>query len=373
MLGAQQTVSDRQDFMGQTDMSTDAKKWRAILARDPSKDGAFVFGVRSTGVYCKPSCPARHPRAEQVLFFSGPDEAERAGYRACKRCRPRERSSFQSELIRRVCKYVNENLDRKLTLVILSREAGLSPFHFQRVFKKTLGISPRQYVEARRLERVKRSLTRGETVTNAVYDAGFTSRARLYEKGSSGLGVRPGTFRRGGEGLSIQFTIIDSPVGRLLLGATERGICAVCIGSSDEAVEAALKEDYSAANLNRNDEGMEKWATQFLKYFDGQRFAMDLPIDVQATAFQWKVWRAIQSIPYGGTASYSSLAESLGEPSAARAVARACATNPVAIVIPCHRVVGKDGGLHGYRWGMKTKRSLLSLESGSRRSDKNND
>src|SRR5712692_10691808 len=344
-------------------MSTDAKKWRAILARDPSKDGAFVFGVRSTGVYCKPSCPARHPRAEQVLFFSGPDEAERAGYRACKRCRPRERSSFQSELIRRVCKYVNENLDRKLTLVILSREAGLSPFHFQRVFKKTLGISPRQYVEARRLERVKRSLTRGETVTNSIYDAGFTSTSRLYEKGSRMLGVHPGTFRRGGEGLSIQFTILDSPIGRLLLGATEKGICAVCIGSSDEAVESVLREDYYAADLARNDEAMKGWSKYFHRYFEGQRFPAGLPVDVTGTAFQWRVWRSLHSIPYGSTVSYSGIAEAIGQPKAARAVARACATNRVAIVIPCHRVVGRDGELHGYRWGMKRKRALLEQEA----------
>src|SRR5712692_10841710 len=272
-------------------MSTDAKKWRAILARDPSKDGAFVFGVRSTGVYCKPSCPARHPRAEQVLFFSGPDEAERAGYRACKRCRPRERSSFQSELIRRVCKYVNENLDRKLTLVILSREAGLSPFHFQRVFKKTLGISPRQYVEARRLERVKRSLTRGETVTNSLYNAGFTSKSRLYEKTLPQFGVSPGIFRRGGEVLRIHYTIVDSSIGRVLLAATERGACAVCMGASDEAVEAALREDYYAADTHRDDADMKKWTEALLSYFDGHEFPRNLPLDVQATAFQWKVWK----------------------------------------------------------------------------------
>ncbi len=366
MLDARQTISNLHDSKGERDVSADAEKWRAVLAKDPSKDGAFVFGVRSTGVYCKPSCPARHPHLEQVLFFSEPGDAERAGFRACKRCRPRDQSSFQADLVQRVCQYVNENLDEKHTLESLSRQAGLSPFHFQRTFKKTLGISPRQYVEARRLERVKRSLNRGETVTNALYEAGFTSRGKLYEKRPSPLGVNPGTFRRGGEGLSIQFTIVDSPIGRLLLGATGRGICAVCIGSSDEAVEAALKEDYYAADLSRNDQGMKSWAEQFLRYFDGQPFPASLPIDVRATAFQWKVWKAIQSIPYGVTASYSQIAESIGEPRAARAVARACATNPVALVIPCHRVVGKDGGLHGYGWGMKRKRALLSLETAAK-------
>ncbi len=350
-------------------MLSDAEKWRAVLARDYSRDGAFVFGVRSTGVYCKPSCPAKHPHIEHVLFFSGPSEAELAGFRACKRCRPRDQTSFHAELVQRVCAYVNENLDEKHTLESLSRRAGLSPFYFQRVFKKTLGISPRQYVEARRLDRVKLSLNRGETVTNALYEAGFTSKGRLYEKGVSPLGVNPGTFRRGGEGLSIQFTIVDSPIGRLLLGATGKGICAVCIGSSDEAVESALKEDYYAAVLSRNDEGMKSWAERFLRYFDGRPFPPGLPMDVQATVFQWKVWKAIQSIPYGGTASYSSIAESLGEPRAVRAVARACATNPVAIVVPCHRVVGKDGGLHGYKWGLRRKRTLLALEARSRAPD----
>ncbi len=288
-------------------------------------DGVFMVGVRTTGIYCKPSCSSKHPFRENVQFFSGPDEAEKAGFRACKRCRPREQSSH-SELITRITEFVNQNLDGKLTLENLSHEVGLSPFHLQRVFKKALGISPRQYVEAQRLERVKRSLSRGETVTDSIYDAGFTSTSRLYEKGSKMLGVHPGTFRRGGEGLSIQFTILDSPIGRLLLGATEKGICTVCIGASDEAVESVLR-------------------------------------DVTGTAFQWRVWRALQSIPYGSTASYSGIAEAIGEPKAARAVARACATNRVAIVIPCHRAVGRDGELHGYRWGMKRKRALLEQEA----------
>ena len=325
-------------------------------------DGVFVLGVRTTGIYCRPSCPSKHPFRENVQFFSGPDEAEKAGFRACKRCRPREKSSH-SEMITRVTEFVNQNLDGKLTLESLSHEAGLSPFQFQRVFEKSLGISPRQYVEAQRLERVKRSLNRGHTVTDSVYDAGFTSTSRLYEKGLRTLGVHPGTFRRGGEGLSIQFTIVASPIGRLLLGATEKGICAVCIGGSDEAVEATLREDYYAAHVARNDKDMRSWVEHFLSYFEGERFPSGLPIDVAGTAFQWKVWKALQSIPYGSTASYSEVAESIGEPKAVRAVARACATNHVAIVIPCHRVLGRDGQLHGYRWGMSRKRSLLALEA----------
>ena len=364
MLNTQQTNFELEDAArNRQGLASQADKWKAVLARDETQDGTFVFGVRSTGIYCKPSCPARHPHIEQVVFFPGPGEAEQSGFRACKRCRPREQGSSQrTELVQRICEFVERHLDEKLTLASLSREAGLSPFHFQRTFKRILGITPRQYIEARRLEKVRRSLRRGETVTDALYGAGFTSRGRLYEKSPAQLGVNPGTFRRGGEGLSIHYTIIDSPVGRLLLGATGTGICAVCIGASDEAVEAALKEDYYAADLYRNDHQMKRWAEEFAKYFDGREFPVDLPIDVQATAFQWRVWKQIQAIPYGKTSTYSEIAETLGKPRAVRAVANACASNHVAILIPCHRVVGKKGDLRGYRWGVRRKQTLLSLE-----------
>jgi AraC family transcriptional regulator, regulatory protein of adaptative response / methylated-DNA-[protein]-cysteine methyltransferase len=365
VLTAQRNTADLQQLRHeQQRIVTDREKWSAVVERDQTKDGLFVFGVRSTGIYCKPSCPARHPNLEQVVFFSRPEEAESSGFRACKRCRPRDvRSSTRAELIQRTCRYIEANLDEKLTLENLSRQAGLSPFHFQRTFKKSLGISPRQYVEARRLERVKRSLTSGQTVTSSLYDAGFTSKSRLYERNTPQLGVSPGTFRRGGEGLCISYTIVESRIGRVLLAATERGACAVCMGASDDAVEEALKTDYFAAELHRDDDGMKKWAGALQSYFDGQEFPRDLPLDVQATAFQWKVWKEIQSIPYGQTATYGNIAKSLGAPQAARAVARACATNPVAIVIPCHRVIGKDGSLRGYGWGVKRKKTLLSLEN----------
>lgn len=368
MLTTQQNDTDPQQLQKhQHGMSTDAEKWKAVVERDETKDGLFVIAVRSTGIYCKPSCPSRHPNLGQVLFFSQPNEAEKAGFRACKRCHPQDaRPSAGAELIERTCKYIEANLDEKLTLVKLSRQAGLSPFHFQRTFKRLLGISPRQYIEARRLGKVKRSLTNGETVTNSLYNAGFTSKSRLYEKTPLQLGVSPGIFRRGGEGLRIHYTIVDSSVGRVLLGATERGACAVCMGASDEAVEAALREDYFAADLRRDDEGMKKWAEALVNYFDGHEFPRNLPLDVQATAFQWRVWKEIRSIPYGQTETYSGIARSLGMPEAARAVARACATNPVALVIPCHRVIGKNGNLRGYAWGLKRKKTLLSLENKAR-------
>ncbi len=343
--------------------STDDEKWKTVLARNDRFDGAFVFAVRSTGIYCRPSCPAKRPNRHQVSFLSGPEEAEMAGFRPCRRCRPRDLHLFpNSDLVARVCKYIEANLQGRLTLSNLSVHAGISPYHLQRVFKGVTGVSPRQYVEARRLAKMKGSLRNGETVNSALYSAGFTSRSRVYEKVPSQFGVNPGAFRRGGEGLRIEYTIVDSPLGRLLVGATERGLCAICMGDSDAAVEEALAEDYPAADLHHSDEGMRKSVSAFMKYFAGERYGLNLPLDVQATAFQWRVWKEMQSIAYGKTTTYGEIARKLGEPHSVRAVARACATNPVPLAIPCHRVIGKDGGLQGYRWGTKRKQTLLSLE-----------
>lgn len=349
------------ELAGTSSVSSDSDKWKAVIARDESKDGMFVFGVVSTGIYCKPSCPSKHPSVDRVQFYDGANEAESAGFRACKRCHPREAVQGNG-VVQRVSQYIDRNLDSKLTLARLSHEAGLSPFYFQRTFKKILGISPRQYVEARRLQRVKGSLRKGETVTRSLYDAGFTSRGRLYQDSAVHLGVNPGQFRRGGKGLAIYYTIIDSPIGRLLVGATANGVCAVCLGASDEAVEHALKQDYHKADLYRDDDQMKQWAEKFAQYFEGKEFARDLPIDVVATAFQWKVWRQIQSIHYGQTSSYSKIARAIGKPQAVRAVANACGNNQVALLIPCHRVLGKNGDLRGYRWGVKRKQALLIME-----------
>ena len=344
----------------------DDEKWDAVVARDDSYDGKFVFAVRSTGIYCKPSCPAKHARREHVVLLSSPDEAEQSGFRPCKRCRPREAHSSRTRLVDNVCKYIDSNLGQKLTLSKIGNHAGLSPYYLQRTFKQVLGISPRQYVEARRLAKMKQSLTRGQTVNDALYDAGFSSRSRIYKKTPS-VGVAPGAFRRGGEGLVIEYTIIDSPLGRLLVGGTERGVCAVCLGASNEAVEASLSQDYFAAVLHRNDQALKKWAAKFMEYFNARPFNIKLPLDVQATAFQWRVWKEIQAIPYGQTSTYSKIASAIGKPKAVRAVARACATNPVSLVVPCHRVVGSDGELHGYRWGLQRKQALLIHEKMSER------
>ncbi len=344
-------------------LQTDYEKWRAVQTRNGNYDGTFVFAVRSTGIYCRPSCPARRPNREQVLFFSESDEAERSGFRPCRPCRPREVGpSPRAELIARVCKYIEANLNSKLTLSSLSAYAGISPYHLQRTFKRVVGISPRQYTEAHRLAKMRRSLRKGETVAKALYGAGFSSRSRFYEIAPNPLGMSPGAFRRGGAGLRIEYTIVRCPLGRLLVGATERGICAVCMGDSDAAVKAALSEDYPSADLHRNDEGLHKWVAALRNYFSGQEFDLNLPVDVQATAFQSRVWKEIQSIPYGSTTTYGKIASALGAPHAARAVAKACATNPVSLVVPCHRVIGEDGTLRGYRWGKKRKQSLLLLE-----------
>jgi AraC family transcriptional regulator, regulatory protein of adaptative response / methylated-DNA-[protein]-cysteine methyltransferase len=264
--------------------------------------------------------------------------------------------------VARICDHIEANLGRKITLANIGNHVGLSPFHLQRVFKQALGVSPRQYAERLRLDKVKRSLRNGETVNNALYGAGFSSRSRLYNKTPGQLGVNPGTLRRGGEGLKISYTIMESPLGRLLLGATDAGICAVCMGTSDSEVEERLTEDYPQASLGRDDDGMKSSVTLFKNYFQGQSFPPDLPIDVQATAFQWRVWRRIQSVPYGETTNYTSIAKALGKPRSVRAVANACANNRVALVVPCHRVVGKDGALLGYKWGLERKQSLLSYE-----------
>ena len=342
---------------------TDEAKGKAVLSRDNSYDGAFVFGVRSTGIYCRPSCPAKRAKRGNIVFFVGPDKAEELGFRPCRRCNPRDaRSLSGTRWVYEICAFIDANLGERLTLQTLAAEVGLSPFYFQRTFKKILGVSPRQYVEARRLAKMKRLLRNGETVNDSLYNAGFSSRSRVYEKIASGLGMNPGTIRQGGRGLQIQYTIVDSPVGRLLVGATERGVCAVCMGDSDQTVETVLAEDYPSAKLHRDDAGMKEWAGAFVKYFAGNSSPLRLPLDVTGTAFQWKVWKKIQSIPYGKTTTYSGIANALGSPNASRAVARACATNHVALVIPCHRVIGKDGELHGYRWGNDRKLTLLTLE-----------
>ncbi|HXX72723.1 MAG TPA: bifunctional DNA-binding transcriptional regulator/O6-methylguanine-DNA methyltransferase Ada [Candidatus Acidoferrales bacterium] len=343
---------------------TETEKRNAIRKRDRLYDGRFIFAVRSTGIYCNPSCPAKRASSSQVLFFPSSAEAERSGFRPCQRCKPNENSKPpQTFIVERLCDYIQKNLDKKLNLLTLSAEVGLSQYYLQRIFKRIVGVTPRQYIETLRLVRMKRSLMKGETVTKAIYSAGFSSKSRFYEKGSYRFGMSPGVLRRGGAGMRIRYTIASCPLGRLLVAGTEFGICAVCMADSEGTVERALSEQYPSAILQRNDESMREWVAEIQDYLSGDNVGLNLPIDTPtATAFQAKVWNQIGAIPYGRTASYTNIAVALGKPKAARAVARACATNPVALLIPCHRVIGEDGELHGYRWGNERKQRLLRLE-----------
>lgn len=341
------------------------KYWQAVLTRDTRSDGTFVYAVRSTGIYCNPSCSARRPGREQVVFFPQPEAAEQAGYRACKRCRPQEASVYelQAEMVQHACRYIETHLEGPLTLEALGKEVSVSPYHLQRVFKRIMGITPRQYAQAYRLGQLKQQLKEGETVTTALYNTGFGSSSRLYEQAPAQLGMTPATYRRGGKSTHIGYTIVDCPLGRLLIAATEKGICAICLGDSDADLETALFSEYPAAEIQRDGVELSQWVNALLNHLSGQQPQLDLPIDVQATAFQWRVWESLRAIPYGSTRSYGEIAQDLGDPKAARAVARACATNPVAIVVPCHRVVREDGSLGGYRWGLERKQQLLAQES----------
>jgi len=358
-------------MLGQTAMQSgdDGSYWQAVLERDAQFESAFVYAVRSTGVYCRPTCASRRPRRHQVAFFSSPEAAEQAGFRPCRRCRPRGEAAdpraAQARLVERLCREIEASLDEgeeAITLATLSQRVGANPNQVQRRFKRVMGITPRQYADAKRLARLKSRLREGQNVTEALYEAGYGSSRALYERAPSRMGMTPATYRQGGPGMRIDYTIADSPLGRLLVGATERGVCAVCLGDSDKALETSLSTEYPQAEIRRDDVRLVSWLTAFLRHLRGQLPHLDLPLDVRATAFQWRVWEELRAIPYGSTRSYSDVARAIGRPDAVRAVARAIATNPVAVVIPCHRVVGKDGSLHGYRWGLERKKELLALE-----------
>ena len=340
--------------------------WKALLARDKHFDGTFVYGVRSTGIYCRPSCFARRPRQDQVAFFQMPEAAEQAGFRPCRRCRPDEAviQDPQGKLVQRLCRYIerHDSPDQPLTLAAMSEHVHISAHHLQRTFKRIMGITPRQYTEACRLRRLKTLVRKGESVTRALYEAGYGSSSRLYERASTRMGMTPGTYLKGGKGMRIRYTIVNCPLGRLLVAATEKGVCAVSIGKSDETLQAALSSEYPSAEIRWDKTKLSESVTALLKYLGGKQLNLHLPLDVQVTAFQWRVYEALRAIPYGQTRTYGEIAKAIGHPKAVRAVARACAKNPTAIVIPCHRVIRKDGSLGGYRWGLERKKSLLTGE-----------
>src|SRR5580704_11395688 len=337
--------------------------WKAVIARDASRDGDFVFAVSSTGVYCRPSCAARRPRRENVQFYLTPDAAEQAGYRACLRCRPRSAgSNSPADGVKAICRFIEQHLDEPLTLDRLGKEFHQSPFHLQRRFKAILGITPREYADSCRLRQLKRNLQAGDNVTRAMYDAGYGSSSRLYERTASQLGMTPDKYRRGAIAATIRYTIADSPLGRMLIAATDRGICAIQFAHSDGELIEGLKREFPFAARKPDEGGLQAWVEALLSKMTGKELSAALPLDIRATAFQRRVWTYLQSIPFGSTKSYGQVAKGIGRPTAARAVARACATNPVAVAIPCHRVVREDGAMGGYRWGIGRKKALLALE-----------
>jgi AraC family transcriptional regulator, regulatory protein of adaptative response / methylated-DNA-[protein]-cysteine methyltransferase len=337
------------------------QKWSMVLARDARADGRFVYAVRSTGVFCRPTCPSRRPRRENVEFFDSPTLAQQAGYRPCRRCSPLERNA-QAQKIEAACRYIDENLDVTLTLTAISRKVEISPFHFQRLFKRVLGISPRQYQQARRAGKFRQALLSEGRVTDAIYEAGYSSSSRAYEGIPAQLGMTPSAFRRKGEGVAIRYTVAGTELGKLLIATTERGVCSVRFGENDAALLRELKHDFAAAEIHRDDEGLKPLAAQVTQLLSGAPGASTIPTDIQGTAFQQLVWETLRRIPRGETRSYAEVAQTIGRPKAVRAVANACASNPVALVVPCHRVVQKNGSLAGYRWGVKRKARLLEKE-----------
>jgi AraC family transcriptional regulator, regulatory protein of adaptative response / methylated-DNA-[protein]-cysteine methyltransferase len=347
-------------------------RWRAVVARDLTADGQFVYAVRSTGVYCRPSCPSRKPAQSGVEFFPTPEEANARGYRACRRCRPDMPAAADPwvDKIRRACVHLAK-VEGQPSLATLARRLGGSPYHLQRNFKRIVGVTPREFAEAARLKKVKQQLKGGCDVTTAVLDAGFGSSRGFYERAASKLGMPPASYKHGGAGASIRYAITRSPLGRLLVAATDRGVCAVAMGDSEAELRQALEREYPASRIAPDRRALGKWTRQVIAHLSGRLPRLDLPLDIRATAFQWQVWNALASIPRGETRSYAAVAASIGRPTAARAVARACATNPVALAIPCHRVVPAAGGVGGYRWGATRKSTLLAREqscalSGSR-------
>lgn len=341
-------------------------RWQAVLARDRASDGRFVYAVRSTGIYCRPSCPSRRPRRNQVEFFELPALAEQAGFRACRRCKPDGAPAGDPtrELAQQVCRLIDQRPDR-VSLEQLSAAVGRSPYYLHRTFKRVVGVTPREYAAARRLARLKTELRAEQTVSRAQYAAGYGSSSRLYEGADRKLGMTPATYQRGGAGARIGYTLVDTSLGTLLVAGTERGLCAVRFGDKGAALARGLHNEFPEAELVHDDPRVNLWARVLQAQVDGLKPSSLVPLDVQATAFQWRVWQELRRIPFGRTRTYSQIAATIGSPRATRAVARACATNPAALAIPCHRVVRQDGSLGGYRWGLERKRALLAKEGGT--------
>lgn len=343
---------------------SDDERWQAVVQRDRAADGVFYYSVSSTGVYCRPSCAARLPHRENVRFHATCADAEQAGFRPCKRCRPNEAplSERQAVAIATACRSIEKAEDIP-TLDQLASAAGMSRFHFHRVFKALTGVTPKAYADAQRARRVREELARSSTVTDAIYGAGFNSNGRFYENSSELLGMTPTAFRAGGLGASIRFAVGECWLGSILVAATEKGVCAILLGDDPEPLVQSLQDTFRKARLIGGDREFERLIAKVVGFVEAPALGLDLPLDVRGTAFQQRVWQALREIPAGNTASYAEIAERIGRPKSVRAVAQACASNAIAVAIPCHRVVRTDGALSGYRWGIERKRALLEREA----------
>ena len=344
----------------------DDARWAAVLARDAAFDGQFVTAVETTGIYCRPSCPAKRPNRANVRFYDTAEAAERAGFRPCKRCKPGEPSLAEQHAakVRAACRLI-ETAAETPTLDDLAAAVGLSPYHFHRIFKAVLGVTPKAYATAHRHQRVRDELGKSATVTQAIYDAGFNSNGRFYATSSEVLGMTPSQFRAGGANAEIKFAIGASSLGLVLVAASDKGVCAIFFGDDPDGLARDLKQQFPRARLVGGDPAFEQLAAQVIGFVEHPRLGLDLPLDIRGTAFQHRVWDALRRIPAGTTASYADIAKAIGAPKSVRAVARACATNPIAVAIPCHRVIGSNGSLTGYRGGIARKRALLAKEAKS--------
>jgi len=341
----------------------DESRWQALVRRDRDADGVFYYSVRTTGVYCRPSCPARRAKRENVRFYATCAQAERAGFRPCKRCRPNEASlaERQQDAVARACRLI-EDADGAPNLTDLADSVGMSRFHFHRVFKMFTGVTPKAYAAAHRARRVRDELARAATVTEAIYAAGFNSNGRFYASSTEQLGMTPTAFRAGGDGATIRFAVGESSLGSVLVAASDKGVCAIFLGDDPAALARDLQDRFPKARVIGGDARFDRWVAETVGLVEKPALGLDLPLDIRGTAFQLRVWEALRQIPPGSTASYTEIAERIGQPKAARAVAQACAANPIAVAIPCHRVVRTDESLSGYRWGVERKAELLKRE-----------
>jgi len=348
----------------QPHMNTKDPRWAAVVARDPKADGRFFYSVKTTGVYCRPSCPSRLAKPENVAFHSTTTAAERAGFRPCKRCKPNQAplAKQHAATVAKICRRI-EGAEAVPSLAALAREACMSPYYFHRVFKRVTGLTPRVYAAAHRAKRVRRELSRSGSVTEAIFDAGFNSGGRFYATSDEVLGMTPTDYRAGGSGAEIRFAIGECSLGAILVAKSAKGVCAILLGDDPDALARDLQDRFARANLIGGDAEFEQLVAKIVGFVETPAVGLDLPLDVRGTAFQQRVWQALRKIPVGSTASYSDIAQRIGAPKSVRAVAQACAANAIAIAIPCHRVVRNDGALSGYRWGVERKRALLEREA----------